>query len=162
MKEEREQGTACAAYELRLEEYLEGALQAASAAEVEAHLERCTGCREALQAGRLAIELLSESLVPAATPGGAFATRVGALIRAEQERQQQFWRRLELMASRLALTAAALVLVLTVYAFERAPLHKPVTLASQIRVTDVWPDPAAQPATPDEVLQTLAENGNGH
>ncbi len=161
MAEELHHGAACAVYELRLEDYLNGALDRDSAAEVETHLERCAGCREALESARLAQKLLFEDLVPAAEPVAAFATRVMAGIRAEEERRQQFWRPLELLASRLALSAAALLMLLTVYVFEYVTPRQPVTVSSQTRITEGWPEPSAQPANPDDVLLSIAENGHG-
>jgi len=161
MGEELNHGAACAAYELRLEDYLNGALDRDSAAEVETHLERCAACREALESARFAQKLLCEDLAPAAEPLGAFATRVMAGIRAEEERRQQFWRPLELLASRLALSAAALLMLLTVYVFGYVTPHQPVAVSSQTRITEDWPEPAAQPANPDDVLFSIGENGHG-
>ena len=161
MTEESRHSAACVAYELRLEDYLEGKLDAVSAAEVEEHLERCGGCREALVAARLARSLLAEHFAPAAAPAGAFATRVMAGIRAEEDRRWQFWRPLEVLASRLALTAAVVLLILTVFVLEFGSTGRPSAVSSQARATEGWPEPAAQPANPDEVLLALAENGHG-
>ena len=161
MREESKHSAACAAYELQLEDYLEGKLGGVSAAEVEAHLERCGGCREALATARLARSLLAEHFAPTAAPAGAFATRVMAGIRAEEERRRRFWRPLEVLASRLALTAAAVLLVLTVFVFEFGPTGRPSAVPLQARVTEGWPEPTPQPANPDEVLLALAENGHG-
>ncbi len=160
MDSERKQ-SACREYEARLESYLAGAEDSASAREITAHLERCAACREALEDARLARELLREGLEPAAEPSGAFATRVLASIRAEQFRRQQFWRPLGVLASRLALVAAMLLLVLAGYVFQFNPVHNRPQ-AAQTEVSAGLPEPASQPATQDEILLTLAGSSNGH
>lgn len=162
MFDTRRDRTACTGYELRLENYLDGVEDPAATAELTAHLERCSGCREALEAARLACQLLREGLGPAKDPGAAFTTRVMASIRADESRRQQFWRPLEVLASRLALSAAAALLVLTVYLYEFGPASNRVQISSQSQVSEGLPEPAGQPADQDEVLLSLAGNGYGH
>ncbi len=162
MPDTRSDRTVCIGYELRLENYLDGAEDPAATAELAAHLESCTRCREALVAARLGRELLREGLGPAKDPGAAFTTRVMAGIRADEGRRQQFWRPLEVLASRLALTAAAALLVLTVYLYEFGPASNRVQISSQSQFSEGLPEPAAQPDSQDEVLLSLAGNSNGH
>jgi len=151
-------GSACARYEALLEDYLQGALSGTAAKEVEAHLERCVACREALEAARLGSQLVRESIAPAAEPGGAFATRVLARIREAEGQQVQFWRPLEVLASRMAVTAAVLLLVLSAYLFEFRPR---TTQSAQTAISESFPELGGQPPQ-DEILPALAGNGNGH
>jgi len=156
-------GTACKGYEARLEDLLEGGTDPA-ALELAAHLKRCGGCRQALEAAQFGRELLCEVLEPAGEPGAAFAARVVANIRFEEARRLSagaFWRPLERLASRLALSAAAALLMLAVYLFESAPPRRPNQIGTQGGVTEVFSDPAAQPANQDDVLMSLAERGHG-
>ncbi len=151
-------GSACARYEALLEDYLQGALGGAAAKKVEAHLERCVACREALEAARLGSQLVRESIAPAAEPSGAFATRVLTRIREAEGQQAQFWRPLEVLASRIAVTAAVLLLVLSAYLFEFRP---PTTQSAQTAISENFPELGGQPPQ-DEILPALAGNGNGH
>lgn len=151
-------GNACARYEALLEDYLQGALGGAATEEVEAHLERCVACREALEAARLGGQLVRESIAPAAEPGGAFATRVLARIREAEGQQVQFWRPLEVPASRVAVTATVLLLVLSAYLFEFRPR---TTQSAQTAISENFPELGGQPPQ-DEILPALAGNGNGH
>ncbi len=117
-----------------------------------------------MEAARLSRELLCEGLEAAAAPEGAFATRVLAGIRAEESRRLaagEFWRPIERLASRLALTAAAVLLVLSVYLYESAPQRNRVQLSTQTEATEGFPEPAAEPASQDEVLLSLSENVHG-
>ncbi len=146
----------CKAYEAKLEDLLNGVASSATSDELNAHLQDCPACREAFEAATFGRELLREALRPVPEPHSAFATRVIGAIRAEESRRQQFWRPLEALASRLALTAAAALLLLGAYVYEVAPSAKRGSVATQAEVTDGFPQPAKQPATDDEVLLTLA------
>jgi len=152
--------TACREYEARLESYLEKADDGAADPEVTAHVERCPACRVALEDARLARALLREGLDPAAEPSRAFATRVLASIRAEETKRQQFWRPLEVLASRLTLVAAMVLLVLTFFSLKFAPVRHPAAGTPQVEAGEGFPALGGQ-ASQDEVLLTLAENGNG-
>ncbi len=155
----------CRECEAQWEDLLNGAAEPAAAERLAAHLESCAGCREAFEAARLAGTLLRAGLEPTPEPGGAFATRVVAAIRAEEGKRRaagEFWRPLEALASRLALTAATALLMLAVYLFEFAPPRYREPVASdQTQVSEVFSEPAPSPADKDEVLLTLAENGHG-
>ena len=159
MDEERKP-IACGEYEARLESYLDSAENGAADPEVTAHLERCPACREALEDARLARELLRESLEPAVEPSGAFATRVLASIRDAETRRQQFWRPLEILASRLAAVAAMALLALSIYLFESASARSPARGTSQTEVGEGFPELGGR-ASQDEVLLTFVENRNG-
>ncbi len=156
---------ACKEYEAKLEDFLNGGQDPAAAEGLEAHLQRCAGCREALEAARLSRNLLRAVREPAPEPRGTFVTRVLAAIRAEEGRRlaaSEFRRPLEALASRLALTAAAALLVLAVYSFEfvRPPHPQPIA-SNQSQVSEGFPEPAPQPTDKDEILLSLAENGHG-
>ncbi len=156
---------ACKDYEARLEDVANGAVDPAGGAELGAHLERCAACREALRAAREGRELLRAGLEPAPEPSSAFAAGVLAGIRVEEARRLaggEFWRPLEVLASRLALTAAAALVVLTVFLFEFAPApNREWVSSNQSQVSEGFPEPASQPTDKDEILLTLAENGHG-
>ncbi len=161
MTENERNRKACGAYEASLEGYLDGAEDSAAGHEVTAHLERCAACREALEDARLARELLREGWEPAPQPSSAFATRVLATIRSEQARRQQFWQPLGALASRLALVAAMVLLVLAGYVFEFNPARSRTPVSLRTEVSEGLPEPASQPTTQDEVLLTLAGSNNG-
>ena len=152
---------ACEKYEARLAILLEDAEGLAAEAELTAHLERCPACREALEASRMGRELLQSRLEPAGEPDGAFAIRVMAAIRAEESRRQEFWRPLEFLASRLALSAAVALLVLAVYVYEAAPNRDLAQNLAQAEVSEGFPELGGQAPSQDEILGPLVENGNG-
>lgn len=161
MLEREPERTACTEYEARLEEYLEGMANPAAAEDLRDHLERCPACREALAVARLARELLCGGCEPAPRSDPAFAARVLASIRSEELGRQQFWRPLEVLASRLAVTAAAALLVLGVYLFEFAPAQNRGQGSSQAEISEGLLEPVRQPASQDEVLLTLAGSSYG-
>jgi hypothetical protein len=151
----------CANREARLEDYLDGKCDS----ELQQHLVECAGCRAALEDSRLAGELLREALEPASEPGAAFLTVVMARIRDEKARAESpaaFWRPLELLASRLAMTAAVLLFALSAYLVELAPGRHvaQVPNRSEISANDL-PQPPQDPVSNEEVLQSLAERSNG-
>ncbi len=156
---------ACKEYEAKLEDFLNGGQDPAAAEGLEAHLQRCAGCREALEAARLSRNLLRAAREPAPEPRGTFVTGMIAAIRAEEGKRlaaSEFWRPLEALASRLALTAAAALLVLAVYSFEFArPPHPQPIASNQSQVSEGFPEPVPQPTDKDEILLSLAENGHG-
>ena len=151
----------CRKFEARLEDYLGGAPDA----ELDQHLKSCEHCSAALKNSHLAGELLREAWEPASEPSRAFVANVMARIRQEEARAKSpaaFWTPFEFLASRLSLTAAVLLLALSVYLVEFAP-RRPVTLESirtELSATD-FPQPPGDPVSNEEVLQSLAERVNG-
>lgn len=112
----------------------------------------------------MAGELLRGALEPAGEPSGAFVSRVAARIRQEESRRlvlADFWRPLELLASRLAVGAAIILMALTVYLFEYGPAPRRAPAVTQTEITEGLPEPPAQPANKDEVLLSLAERTHG-
>ena len=152
----------CRKFESRLEDYLGGAADF----ELEAHLAHCERCRAALEDSRLAGDLLREAWEPASEPSRMFLAKVMAEIRREEARvgsRAAFWAPLELLASRLSLTAAMVLLALSVYLVEFAP-HRSVTtraIRTELSASD-FPQPPGDPVSNEEVLQSLAETNYGH
>jgi predicted anti-sigma-YlaC factor YlaD len=153
----------CRKFETRLEEYLEGI----SDFEVDEHLTHCADCRATLEDSRLAGDLLRHAWGPANEPGQAFLTGVLAKIREEQSRAEPpdaFWSPIEFLASRLSMTAAMLLLALSVYLVGFAPQRRtppPLLNRTELRAID-FPEPPGDPVSNEEVLQSLAETTNGN
>ncbi len=151
----------CRKFEARFEDYLAGAPDS----ELRGHLAGCEDCRRALEDSRLAGTLLREAWEPASEPSQAFLANVMARIRQEEVRVKSpgaFWAPLEFLASRVSLTAAVVLLALSVYLVEFAP-HRNVTLGSirtELSASD-FPQPPSEPVSNDEVLLSLAERNNG-
>lgn len=152
----------CRKFESRFEDYLGGAPDSA----LEAHLTRCEQCRAALGDSRQAGELLREAREPASEPSQGFAANVMARIHQQETRAKSlvaFWAPLEFLATRLSLTAAVVLLALSVYLVEFAP-HRSIAMGSirtELSASDI-PQPPADPVSNEEVLQSLAEGNNGH
>jgi hypothetical protein len=147
----------CRKFDTRFEDYLGGAPDP----ELNDHLTRCENCRGAMEDSRLAGNLLREAWEPASQPSQAFLANVMARIHQEESRSKSpaaFWAPLEFLASRLSLTAAVLLLGLSVYLVEFAP-HQNVSLGSirtELSAGD-FPQPPGDPVSNEEVLQSLAE-----
>ena len=154
----------CRKFESRFEDYLGGALDP----ELDAHLSECEACRAAVQDSRLAGNLLRSAWEPASEPSHAFVAKVMATIRREEARAASpaaFWAPLEFLASRLSLTAAMLLLALSVYMLEFAPRRSAPTAAPSARTelsASDFPQPPGDPVSNEEVLQSLAEINYGH
>ena len=151
----------CRKFESRFEDYLGGAADS----ELDDHLTGCEDCRAALEDSRLAGSLLRGAWEPASGPSQAFLANVMAKIHREEERTKSpaaFWAPLEFLASRLSLTAAVVLLALSVYLMEFAP-SRTVALGSirtELSASDI-PQPPSDPVSNEEVLQSLAERNNG-
>lgn len=152
----------CRKFEARLEDYLGGAPDS----ELDEHLTHCADCRAALEDSRLAGNLLRATWEPASEPSRAFIANVMARIRQEEVRVKSpaaFWTPFEFLASRLSLTAAVLLLVLSVYLVEFAPrrIVLPASIRTELSAND-FPQPPGDPVSNEEVLQSLAERINGN
>jgi len=161
----------CGKYEARLEDYLQGG----DDAELQNHLRQCGHCREALENSRTGAQLLRDAWETgdaatdiAAIPQtrSAFVAGVMARIREEEIRAESpaaFWNPLEFLASRLSLTAAAILFALSVYVVGFAP-HRSATLApsarTELNAAD-FPQPPGDPESNEEVLQSLVERNYG-
>jgi len=141
--------------------------------QLDEHLRGCPECRQALDDAFLASDLLHQADAPALDAPTNFSMRVMASIREEISRREApnvIWRPLELLASRFAVAAATVLLLLSIYLAEFAPPFRPAPVASQTEVSSqteassqeagpVMPEPPAQPSNPDEVLMSLAGEG---
>ena len=165
----------CRRYEARLEDYLQGA----NDSELNEHLRQCADCRAALENSRLGGQLLRDTWEPAGEahlPGGsassphsnsAFLAGVMARIREEKLRSESpaaFWNPLEFLASRLSLTAAALLFALAVYMVGFVPRYVPTPVSlprTELNAAD-FPQPPGDPDSNEEVLQSLVETNYGN
>ncbi len=152
----------CRRYEARLEDYLQGA----SDSELNEHLTQCADCRAALEDSRLGGLMLREAWEPTSEQRSAFLVGVMARIREEKMRAESpaaFWNPLEFLASRLSLTAAMVLLVLSVYMVEfasRRTTTPPASARTELSATD-FPQPPGDPDSNEEVLQSLVERDYG-
>ncbi|HET6143249.1 MAG TPA: hypothetical protein VFE02_07045 [Candidatus Acidoferrales bacterium] len=152
----------CRELEARFEDYLGGVPDP----ELQAHLAQCERCAMTLEDARFASSLLRDAMVPASEPTQAFLANVMARIRIEEAQVKSpasFWAPLEFLASRVSLSAAVVLLALSVYMIEFAP-HRNLTLGSirtELSASD-FPQPPSDPVSNEEVLQSLAERSNGH
>jgi hypothetical protein len=152
----------CLEYQASLEDVLrEGEACIEPGSPLELHLRSCADCREALNEALIASKLMLHARYPEAAPSAAFVTRVMAAIReATQAAPSAIWRPLELLASRMALVAAVVLLALSVYLREFAPARGTVAVNAPAEIGAGMPEPPAQPADADEVLMSLADNGD--
>jgi hypothetical protein len=159
----------CRRYESRLEDYLQGA----NDFQLSEHVRQCANCRAALENSRLGGQLLRSTWEAAGEShisderGGAFLAGVMARIREEKMRRESpaaFWNPLEFLASRVSLTAAALLLAMAVYMTEFGPrrVSTPVNVPrTELRASD-FPQPPGDPDSNEEVLQSLVETNYGN
>jgi hypothetical protein len=152
----------CRKYEARLEDYLQGTQDA----ELAEHLRQCADCSAALENSRLAGDLIRQVWEPAAEPRPIFLRGVLAKIREEKIRSESpaaFWSPLEFLASRLSLTAAVLLLILSAYLVGFAPHRpqvQPLGNRTELSASD-FPQPPGDPDSNEEVLISLAERHYG-
>jgi hypothetical protein len=152
----------CPEYQASIEDILrDGEAYIESNSSLERHLQGCADCREALNDARIAGKLMRHASYPERVASPAFVTRVMASIReATQAVPNAIWRPLELLASRMALGAAVLLLALSVYLQEFAPARGTLAVNIPAEIGAVLPEPPAQPADADEVLMSLADTGD--
>jgi hypothetical protein len=157
------QSNHCRQFEARFEDYLSGARDA----ELESHVTQCDACRAVLEDSRLAGDLLREAWEPASEPSLAFRANVMARIRQEEARAKSpaaFWTPLEFLASRLSLTAAVILLALSVYVVEFAPrrieLPSSMGMRTELSASD-FPQPPGDPVSNEDILMSLSERNYG-
>lgn len=152
----------CGKYEARLEDYLQGCADLG----LNDHLRQCGNCRAAVENSRIGGQLLRDAWEPASEARGAFVAGVMAKIREEEMRAESpaaFWNPLEFLASRLSLTAATVLLALSVYMVGFAPRRPPTFTPSartELNAAD-FPQPPGDPESNEEVLQSLVERNYG-
>jgi hypothetical protein len=114
-----------------------------------------------LSDGLTASKLMRHARYAESEPSTVFVTRVMAAIReATQAAPNAIWRPLELLASRIALVAAVVLLALSVYLRESTPARGTAAINAGAEVGAVLPEPPAQPADADEVLMSLADTSD--
>jgi hypothetical protein len=151
----------CPEYQASLEDILlRDPVTVEPGSRLESHLQGCVGCRQALNDGLTASKLMRHARYPEHASSPAFVTRVMASIReAAQAAPNAIWRPLELLASRMALVAAVVLLALSVYLREFAPART-VAVNAPAEIGAGLPEPPGQPADADEVLMSLADTGD--
>jgi len=155
----------CRKYEARLEDYLQGA----NDSELSEHVRECAHCSTALETSRLGGKLLRDAWEPASErqANSAFVAGVMAKIRQEKTRSESpaaFWNPLEFLASRVSLSAAALLCAMALYMVEFVPRHvtPPVSVPrTELKAAD-FPQPPGDPDNNEEVLQSLVETDYGN
>src|SRR5579864_423443 len=149
----------CPEYQASLEDVVrEGEATIEPNSALDRHLQACGDCRRALNDALIASKLMRHARYPESLVSGAFVTRVMASIReAAEAAPSAIWRPLELLASRMALVAAVVLLALSVYLREFAPARGAVALNAPAEIGAGLPEPPAQPADADEVLMSLAD-----
>lgn len=155
---------ACAEYEARLEDYVAGDAGGAVASDVAAHLRSCEGCRAAFDAATASTRFLRMAtplMDRAEDPGPGFARLVMARIRTEtvQRAQKSIWRPVVAFGWRFAMTATVAVALLIAYASRRP--EQVTSDVAQMHSGDLLSDPAAPPASRDDVLRMVAYTNNG-
>ncbi len=152
----------CRKFESRFEDYLAGATDT----ELNEHLTTCENCRAALMSAKQAGDLVRGAWEPASDPGETFLMNVMGKIHQQKEHEESglaFWAPLEFLASRVSLTAAMILLVLSVYLAEFAPRRSAPTLPARTELSSSdFPQPPADPVSNEEVLQSLVERNYGH
>jgi len=148
----------CTRYKYWLTDAALGALPAERAAEFDAHLASCSGCRQALQAERKLLAVIDSSLATelAADPATDFAARVRQQIAADPATQSWLagWR----PATAGALAALAL---LAVWLSQREPAGVKVAEAplAKIEETSRLPEPGTEAAAPAPPAVVKAAKG---
>jgi hypothetical protein len=162
MFQRTETRTGCRGYQASLEDALVGgAAHVEPGSALALHMNQCAACREALDNAVLASRLMRHARDAEVEPSEAFVTRVMAAIRdAGRAGPAAMWRPLELLASRLALVAAIVLLALSVYLREFAPARGAVASNAQTEIGAGLPEPAPPPADEDDVLISLVEVGD--
>jgi hypothetical protein len=152
---------ACPEYQASLEDVLrEGEACVPPGSPLERHLQDCVDCRLALNDALMASKLMLHARYPERSSSSAFVTRVMASIREATRAPNTIWRPLELLASRLALVAAVVLLLLSVYLREFAPGRGTVAVNGAVEIGAGMPEPPAQPGDADEVLLSLSDTGD--
>ena len=136
----------CPEYQASLEDVVgEGDATIEPNSALERHLQVCAGCRQALSDALIASKLMRHARFPEIAVSGALVTRVMASIReAADAAPSAIWRPLELLASRMALVAAVVLLALSVYLREFAPARGTVGVNGPAEIGAVMPEPPAQ------------------
>jgi predicted anti-sigma-YlaC factor YlaD len=164
MATDREVGhTECEKHEVLLEDYLNGELSAADVGPSMEHVQKCSGCRSALERAATSARLLR--LTEAwPDPGPGFVRTVMARVRtAENERvalRANFWQPFVSFGWRFAATATLAVVGLVSYNVGWGHRAQPNVVSARPTIDIFAPEPARVPANGDEVLMMVADNGH--
>lgn len=159
-------GTACAEFEMLLEDSIEGPLEGAEAKALAVHMAGCANCRAALEDARATSRLLSFA-EPTPDPGPQFTHLVMARVRTEAQADgKSLWRLVAAFARPFALSATVALGLMLAYGAYWAPNPvNPNTGAAMVPQADVHElisDPSAPPATLDDTLMMMvADNDHG-
>jgi hypothetical protein len=165
--EDNHAGRACPQFEALLEDLLDDGLETAEKERVLRHVQECAGCSGAFESAAQVSKFLRHSLsVDGESPDAAFGRRAMAAIRIEEEEiaeENSFWRPMQVLAWRLAASAALAVALLFAYArFLPAPPPPAMQIiAQQTSDLELIPDPAHHPINGEEVLLMGSEFNYG-
>jgi len=164
--EGRKERSACREFEALLEDSLAGQLGGAEGERLSAHLSSCAACRQALEEARLGGQVVRLLRQPTEDLGAVFTRRVMAGIRDEEARRGRtwdFWRPIEVLALRFSLTAALALALLCGYGVIHSRFSAPaeVEIAGQPEIRELFPEPAHQPITNDQILLSIADRSHG-
>jgi len=150
-------------YEPLLEDYLSGQLGGTDVTSVLEHLHGCGSCSAALEHAAGSVGVL-HAAEPSADPGPGFARIVMARIRAaENERvalRASPWQPFVAFGWRFAATATLALVAWLSYNAGWGHRAQPNVVALRPTIDIFAPDPAKVPATGDEVLIMVADNGH--
>lgn len=158
---------ACEEYEALLEDFLDGDAGDRETKNLREHLNRCSGCRSALDEAKGSGALLRNAL-PTPDPGPGFPRLVMARIHAVQEKtaaeRKTFWRSLLALEWRFAATAALVVAALLTYDVKwHRTLQSEIWMGQQAETRDLFsPNARIVPVTQDDVLIMIAEEDHGN
>lgn len=163
--EEQFRGTACAEYEVLLEDFVNGELNGADARTLAEHLKDCGGCRSAFQDASVCSRLM-HAAEPTADPGPGFARVVMARIRAagSQAESKSIWQPFVSLAWRFAATAAVGFVALMTYDLSgHMRANRSLAGLQPSDTRDLFSsDPANPPRSQDDVLMLVAESNHGN
>jgi hypothetical protein len=163
MFESSQESVGCREYRVRLQKTLLAGAASSADADLNAHVQQCASCGEAVETAALAGQLVRDAQ-PAVRYSDGFVTRVMATIREQEARVAgpgAFWRPLELLASRFALVAALVLLGLSLYLAEFTPTRNTLPVAGPTEIGAGLPEPPSPPANDDEILMSLVERNDG-
>ena len=155
--------SACPEYEVLLEDFLEGRIEAGAADRVGKHLEDCQACRDSLRAAAQSTILIEGIGESAAEPSLGFARRTMTAIQGLEKRfaeEKRFWRPLAVLAWRVAMAGMLSVLLLGAYAALPSFLPRQAIVVSQMTQQDIFLDPVQQPVDRDEALLMVTERNH--
>jgi len=155
----------CEAFEVLMEDSVEGTLRADDAVRLERHLRECADCRQMLSEAQASRRLLQYGdAAPEASPG--FSRIVMARIREAEAQsaagQPGLLRSLVAFASRLAITATLALGVLIAYTAVAppAPNSRSASMNAEER-SGLFTDPVQQASTRDGFLRMVADTSHG-